>query len=166
MHVVTRASHTLVFAVNSTCLTAYTLHSTHCTACTTFTPHMPQHAHNSTAHTHTDHSTWLIAHNSACQCQHFTGCLTPCNTKLVANCLGTCKATFVAQYVLMSKALTATMGLLRMFLARVAYDRVDSVSSTCWADGEQQAIMRAKELPPKLSINSLVSLLSRYGMCT
>lgn len=61
------------------------------------------------------------------------------------------------------KMLTCTTGRLRMFFARVAYVRVESVSSAAAAAGEQQAIMRANADPPRLSIKSFVNLLSRYG---
>lgn len=50
------------------------------------------------------------------------------------------------------------VGLFLMFLARVAYDRVERVSSRAASDGEQQAIMSASADPPRLSISSLVSL--------
>ena len=48
-----------------------------------------------------------------------------------------------------------------MFLARVAYDSVDSVSSTCSELGEQHAIINASAEPPRESISNLVSLESR-----
>ena len=53
---------------------------------------------------------------------------------------------------------TCRTGRLRMFLARVAYDSVDSVSSRAEAAGEQQATMRARAEPPRLSMSSFVSL--------
>ena len=57
-------------------------------------------------------------------------------------------------------------GLLRMFFARVAYMSVLRVSSKWAAVGEQHAIISARDEPPRESISSLVSLESRYGMCT
>eukprot|EP00879_Flechtneria_rotunda_P026687 GHRR01028499.1.p1 GENE.GHRR01028499.1~~GHRR01028499.1.p1 ORF type:complete len:115 (-),score=30.05 GHRR01028499.1:273-617(-) len=40
-----------------------------------------------------------------------------------------------------------------------------SLLLACRLDGEQQAIIRVRALPPKLSISSLVSLESLYGTC-
>lgn len=50
------------------------------------------------------------------------------------------------------------MGRFWIFLARVAYDRVDSVSSTAVEAGLQQAIMSASASPPNESIRSFVNL--------
>ena len=48
-------------------------------------------------------------------------------------------------------------------MALVAYVKVDNVSSIAETAGEQQAIIRERAEPPKLSISSFVSLLSLYG---
>jgi len=48
-----------------------------------------------------------------------------------------------------------------MVLVLAAHVRVEMLSSICREEGEQQAIMRAIELPPRESINNFVSLESR-----
>lgn len=61
---------------------------------------------------------------------------------------------------------TFWIGLLTMFLARLAYCSVLRVSSTEADVGEQHAMSSASDPPPRLSISSLVSMESRYGTCT
>lgn len=51
-------------------------------------------------------------------------------------------------------------GRVTMHRARVAYSKVDSVSSTAEAEGEMFAIMQVRVPPPNESFNSLVKLLS------
>ncbi len=50
-----------------------------------------------------------------------------------------------------------------MFLALLAYLRVLTVSSNCISPGEMVAIITVLQLPPRLSFNIRVSLLSQYG---
>lgn len=57
------------------------------------------------------------------------------------------------------------LGLFWMFLARLAYRSVLSVSSWLQAAGPTLAIMTVRVLPPSESCSRRVSLESRYGMC-
>mmetsp|Transcript_5045 Transcript_5045/g.15301 ORF Transcript_5045/g.15301 Transcript_5045/m.15301 type:complete len:219 (-) Transcript_5045:647-1303(-) len=56
-------------------------------------------------------------------------------------------------------------GLFLMFFARLAYLRVESVSSKFMSAGPTLAIMRVLVFPPKESCSIRVSLESLYGMC-
>jgi hypothetical protein len=51
-----------------------------------------------------------------------------------------------------------------ILLVRVAYLRVETVSSVYTVLGVIQAIIKVLQAPPRESINSLVKVLSLYGM--
>ena len=59
-----------------------------------------------------------------------------------------------------------TTGEFLMFFARCAYSSVLNVSSTECEAGDTVAMMHVRDFPPNASRSNLVSLLSRYGMCT
>ena len=57
------------------------------------------------------------------------------------------------------------VGSFEIKLALVAYVSVLRFSSKNESEGERQAIIRQKELPPKLYFKRQVSLESLYGIC-